>query len=207
MAKSMPTPPSLPCSRRCERLSITRIFTAALGNDLVKIYGWSNFDTTIDRLMEEQPKEWLPKEFASYADLLRATYADARAALTKSLGEDESRWKWGEMVKVRFQHPLAAAPLIGMQFTVPPFPQNGTSSLAATVNVGAAVSMRFIADPADWDRTQHGITLGESGLPSSPHWKDQLDDWRAVTPRVFPFSDAAVVRAAKSTVVLEPKLK
>jgi penicillin amidase len=183
----------------------SRVLTAALGNDLVKIYGWSNFDTTIDRLMAEQPKEWLPKEFASYADLLRASYADARAALTKTLGEDESRWKWGEMVKVRFQHPLAAAPLIGMQFTVPPFPQNGTGGLAATVNVGATVSMRLIADPADWDRTQHGITLGQSGVPSSPHWKDQLDDWRAVTPRAFPFTEAAISKATKQTLILEPK--
>jgi penicillin amidase len=183
----------------------SRVLTAALGADLVRIYGWSNFDTTIDRLMAEQPQEWLPKEFGSYADLLRASYADARTTLTKNLGEDESRWKWGEMVTVRFQHPLAAAPLIGMQFTVPSFPQNGTSGLAATVNVGAAVSMRFIADPGDWDRTQHGITLGESGQPASPHWKDQLEDWRAVTPRVFPFSEAAVSKATKQTLILEPK--
>jgi penicillin amidase len=183
----------------------SRVLTAALGDDLVKIYGWANFDTTIDRLLTEQPKEWLPKEFSSYADLLRASYSDARAALTKTLGEDESRWKWGDMVKVPFRHPLAAAPLIGMQFTLPPFPQNGTGGMAPTVNVGAAVSMRLIADPSDWDRTQHGITLGESGLPSSPHWKDQLDDWRAVTPRVFPFSETAIVRATKQTLILEPK--
>ena len=51
-------------------------------------------------------------------------------ALTRSLGADESKWTWGEMVKVRFQHPLAAAPLIGLQFTIPPFPQNGTGGLA-----------------------------------------------------------------------------
>jgi hypothetical protein len=52
--------------------------------------------------------------------------------------------------------------------------------------------MRLIADPSNWDLTQHGISVGESGVPSSPHWKDQLDDWKAVTPRAFPFSEAAV---------------
>jgi penicillin amidase len=92
-----------------------------------------------------------------------------------------------------------------MQFTIPAFPQNGTSGLAATVNVGAAVSMRLIADPADWDRTQHGITLGQSGVPSSSHWKDQLDDWKNVTPRVFPFSEAAIAKATRQTLILEPK--
>ena len=183
----------------------SRILTAALGNDLVKIYQWSNFDTTIDRVIAEQPKDWLPKEFISYADLLRACYDDARKVLTKNLGEDESKWTWGDAVKVNFRHPLAAAPMIGLQFTIAPLPQNGSGGLAATVNVGANVSMRFIADTSNWDQTQHGITLGESGLPSSPHWSDQLADWRAVTPRVFPFSEAAVAKATKETWVLEPK--
>lgn len=182
-----------------------RILTAALGDDLVKVYQWSNFDTTIDRLMAEQPKEWLPQEFASYADLLRACYDDARKVLTKNLGEDEAKWKWGEMTKVNFRHPLSIVPLIGLQFTIAPFPQNGSGGLAATVNVGANVSMRLIADPSDWDKTEHGITLGESGIPMSPHWKDQLADWQAVTPRALPFTEAAVANATKETWTLEPK--
>jgi penicillin G amidase len=183
----------------------SRILTAALGDELVKVFQWANFDTTIDRLITEQPKDWLPKEFNSYAELLRACYEDARAVLTKSIGADESKWTWGEMVKVRFPHPLAGAPLVGLQFTIPPFPQNGTGGQAAAVNVGAPVSMRVIADVSDWDKTQHGISLGESGVPSSPHWNDQLADWRAVTPREFPFSEAAIAKATKDMFVLEPK--
>ena len=109
------------------------------------------------------------------------------------------------MVKVNFRHPLAAAPLIGLQFTIPPVPQNGSGGLAATVNVGANVSMRLIADASNWDNTQHGITLGESGIPNTPHWTDQLADWRAVTPRVFPFSEAAVAKATKEMMILSPK--
>ena len=109
------------------------------------------------------------------------------------------------MVKARFPHQLASAPLVGLQFAIPPFPQNGTGGLlGATVNVGSSVSMRFIADPGDWDKTQHGITTGESGLPSSPHWTDQLPDWRAVTPHVFPFTESAIAAATKSTMTLEP---
>jgi penicillin amidase len=182
----------------------TRILTAALGPDLLTTYQWSNFESTLDRLMREQPPEWLPKEFKSYGGLLQACYGDARAALTKNPGPDESKWKWGEIYKVRFNHYLAAAPLIGLQFQMAPFPQNGVGGLGATVNVGSSVSMRLIADPSDWDKTQHGITLGESGIPSSPHWKDQLDDWRNVTPRAFPFTKSAVESATKEILVLEP---
>jgi len=184
----------------------TRIINAAIGTELAKSFGWSNFDTTLDRILTEQSAKWLPKEFKNYSEMLRACHEDARQALIKSLGEDESKWTWGNMVKSRFPHPLAQAPLVGLQFTVAPFPQNGTPfMLGATVNVGASVSMRLIADPSNWDKTQHGISLGESGIPSSPHWKDQLDDWRAVTPRVFPFSESAIANATKETLTLEPK--
>lgn len=181
-----------------------RILTAALGADLFKIYDWHNSEILLDRLMSEQPKEWLPKEFNSYGDLLKACYNDARQALTKIAGADESKWKWGEIYKVRFNHNLAAAPFVGLQFAIDPLPQNGVPTLGATVNAGSTVSMRLIADPSDWDQTQLGITLGESGLPKSPHWKDQLEDWRNVTPRAFPFTKAAVESATKETLVLEP---
>jgi penicillin amidase len=183
----------------------SKILAAALGPDLVRNFQWSNFDTTLDRIIKDQPADWLPKEFASYADLMRACYDEAVANLTKNFGADQSKWTWGDMVKARFPHPLGQAPLIGGMFTVPPFPQNGTGGLlGATVNVGSSVSMRLIADLSDWDKTQHGIALGESGLPKSPHWTDQLADWRAVTPREFPFTPAAVTKAAKETLVLQP---
>ena len=182
-----------------------KVITAALGEQLAKSYAWPNSDVLLTRLITDQPREWLPKEFASYADLLLACYDDALKTLTKSLGADETKWLWGNMVKASFPHPLAGVPFIGAQFSIPPFPQNGTGSvLSATVNVGSAVSMRLIADLSDWDKTQHGIPLGESGLPSSPHWKDQLEDWRNVTPRTFPFSKAAVESATKERMILEP---
>jgi penicillin amidase len=183
----------------------SKILTGALGPDLVRTFQWSNFDTTLDRIIKNQPADWLPKEFPSYADLMRASYDEAIANLTKNIGADEMKWTWGELAKARFPHPLGGAPLIGAQFTIPAFPQNGTGGLlGATVNVGAAVSMRLIADLSDWDKTQQGIALGQSGSPKSPHWSDQLADWRAVTPREFPFTAAAVTKAAKETLLLEP---
>lgn len=184
----------------------SKILAGALGPDLVRNFGWSNFDTTLDRIIKDQPADWLPKEFPSYADLMRNSYDEAVRSLTRRLGEDQSKWTWGEYAKAQFPHALSSAPLIGTMFTVPAVPQNGTGGLVgATVNVGAAVSMRLIADPGNWDKTQQGIALGESGLPKSPHWSDQLADWRAVTPREFPFTAGAVTKATKDTLVLAPQ--
>ncbi|HEX8774227.1 MAG TPA: penicillin acylase family protein [Pyrinomonadaceae bacterium] len=177
------------------------IFNAALGAELARTYDWDNSDTLIDRILAERPRSWLPKEFNSYAELLYACYAEARQLIAQRLGPDESQWTWGRFKQVNFPHPLARAPLIGLQFTIQPFPQNGAGEYPS-VNVGNYVSMRLIADPGDWDKTQQSITLGQSGNPSSPHWKDQLEDWRAVTPRVFPFTQAAVTRATSEILVL-----
>jgi penicillin amidase len=182
-----------------------KILVAAIGPERAKDYSWSNAATFIDRTITERPRQWLPPEFKNYAELLRACDKEARESLTKRYGADESKWTWGAEAKSRFPHPLAAVPIIGQQFLIAPFPQNGSGSSFPTVNVGASVSMRLIADPSNWDRTQQGIALGESGNPSSPHWKDQLADWQAVTPRVFPFTQAAVVASAKETIVLAPK--
>jgi penicillin amidase len=64
--------------------------------------------------------------------------------------------------------------------------------------------MRFIADLNDWDNTRQNIPLGQSGIPSSAHWKDQLGDWQAVSPPTFAFSKKAIAGAAKETVVMIP---
>lgn len=182
-----------------------RIIAAAIGPERARDFRWGNEATLLDRLITERPAEWLPHEFKSYAELLRACYEDARAALAARLGQNEAEWTWGRYAQARFPHPLASIPLIGQAFAIAPVPQRGSgNSLIATVNVGAGVSMRLVADVSDWDRTRQGIALGESGSPSSAHWKDQLDEWIAARPSVFPFSADAVAATAKLDVVLVP---
>jgi penicillin amidase len=173
----------------------TRVVASVVGPERANRYHFGNADTLIDRLIEERPREWLPKEFKTYAELLRACLTD------------ETQWTWGREARVNFPHPLAGAPLVGKMFTVEPFPQRGSLSSFPTVNRGSSVSMRFVADTSDWDKTRQGIALGVSGLPTSPHWKDQLDDWRNVTPRLFPFTKAAVYAVGGEPLVLEPATK
>ncbi|HEY9402757.1 MAG TPA: penicillin acylase family protein [Pyrinomonadaceae bacterium] len=185
-----------------------RILNDALGEARARSFRWGSYDLFFNRIVAERPAEWLPKEHKNYGELMRACFEDARAALTKRLGADETLWTWGRYSPARFAHPLAIVPFIGGRFTIEPFPVDGSGwSAGATVNVGAGVSMRLIADASDWDQTQQGIALGESGDPASPHWSDQLADWRAVTPRIFPFSAKAVAAHTRETLVLAPASK
>ena len=156
----------------------------------------------LDWLLREKPISWLPKQFASYDELLKACDTEARANIVKRFGTDESKQVWGSNFQSRLPHPLAVAPLIGMQFSTPNVPINGSGS---TPNVGSSVSMRMVASPGNWDATRHVIPLGESGNPKSPFFKDQFQYWsKGVTP-VFPFSKQAVMTATKETLVLQPK--
>lgn len=180
-----------------------RILTALLGTDAATDFRGRD-SAFIDDVIERRPPASLPKEFRSYAELLRACHRDARETLAKRLGEDDELWTWGRDMQASFPHPLGRAPLVGQRFTVAPFPQNGAGSIFPTVNVGAYVSMQMIADTSNWDATRHGLALGQSGDPTSPHWKDQLDNWRASRPQALPFSAQAVAQATKRTLILRP---
>jgi len=151
----------------------------------------------------EGSARWLPKGFANYTEFLRSCDASSRQSLAdpKRFGPDESKWKWGAVTAANFPHPLAVAPLIGVQFATPKTPLDGSGQ---TPDVASYVSMRHIASPGNWDLTRHVIPLGESGDPRSPYYKDEFEAWRTGTPQIFPFSQEAVEKAAKSVTVMKP---
>ncbi|MGB2752166.1 MAG: penicillin acylase family protein [Pyrinomonadaceae bacterium] len=157
-----------------------------------------------DLAVREQPARWLPSAYKTYGELYKACDASVRTSLAanKTYGSDPAGWVWGKTFMSRFGHQLAAAPLIGGQFATP---NVGIAGSGYTPNVGSSVSMRLIASPGNWDATRHGIPLGQSGDPKSPHYKDQFESWRTGTPSIFPFSKAAITAAAKETWVLSPK--
>lgn len=181
-----------------------RLLIEAVGSARANEYIWGNSDTFLDWILLKRPPSWLPKEFDSYDSLLLTSYKDAREELKRRLGEDESGWTWGRFAQARFTHALASLPLFGQRYVLEPVPQNGAYE---AVNVGARVSMRLVVDTSDWDKTLQGIALGQSGDPSSSHWKDQLESWRTVSPRAFPFTERKVPALAKEVCVLNPQAK
>ena len=178
-----------------------RILERLLGVERAKTFSWGSEENFFYKLITERPQAYLPEGLSDYLTLWRACEKDARESLTKQLGADETKWTWGNYRPTRLRHPLASVPLVGLPFVIAPFPQNGGGNV---VNVGPSVSMRLIATPDNWDTSRQGIALGESGNPSSKHFKDQLEDWLSTTLRLFPFTRDSVVKAAQSTLVLMP---
>lgn len=178
-----------------------KIIEAAVGKERANSFFWANESAFFNWLIKTQPKEWLPAEYKDYLALLKDCEKEARANLTRRLGEDESKWTWGNFNQARLTHPLSIVPLIGGQFAIAPFAIQGSGNAP---NVGIGVSMRLIAEPGNWNATRQSIQLGQSGNPKSPYWKDQMQEWINATPRIFPFSQKAVEAAAKETLVLSP---
>ncbi len=156
----------------------------------------------LDRILTERSAAWLPRSFKNYDDFLKGCDSEAVAELPKKFGADPQKWVWGTFMTSRFPHPLAAAPLIGMQFATPSI---GIEGSGQTPNVASAVSMRFVASPGNWDSTRHVIPLGQSGDPKSPNFKDQFDLWRTGTPAIFPFSKEAIDKATVSKSEFRPR--
>jgi penicillin amidase len=184
------------------RAFLQKVLTGTLGEEKANNYRWSMQNSFIDWLIREKPANWLPKEFADYKAVLIDSDKTARENLTKKFGADESKWTYGKLAQFRFNHPLAQAPLIGAIFAIEPFDYYGGFS---TPNVGSAVSMRHVTMPGDWDKTRHGLTLGQSGNPKSLYYKDQLESWKSGNTPVFPFSKEAVEKAAKEIIVMTNK--
>ncbi|MEJ7700877.1 MAG: penicillin acylase family protein [Pyrinomonadaceae bacterium] len=58
-----------------------KILAANFGADQAKTLSWANEGNFFERLLTEKPKKWLPKEFADYTTLLRASESEALANL------------------------------------------------------------------------------------------------------------------------------
>jgi len=195
---------AMPLSNAMRAAFQGRILAAALGPQLASKYSWSNAGTFFDLVTTTLPQEWLPTEFNSYEQLILACYKDALENLSKKIDVDRSKWTWGQFMQVNFPHPLLSAPSVGGQFRIAPIQRTGG---VPAINTGASVSMRYIADMSNWDNTRLNITLGQSGNPASPHWKDQLASWRTATPPAFPFSKNAVANATREVYVLTGRRK
>lgn len=194
---SSPESTVLPVVTEMRKAFRNHILNAAIGPELAELYEWRSEGAFIDRMIAERPREWLPHEFVSYDALLLTCYREAVDALTNQLGTDREQWTWGRLAKLHFPHPLERLGPLGKRFATRTLPQNTDGSMP-TVNAGARVSLRFIADLSDWDATRLCLPLGESGDPASENREDQLDEWYNVTPSTVPFSDTAIANASVS---------
>ena len=135
---------------------------------------------------------------------------EAFAELTSTLGADFADWRWGDLHKISFRHPLSNSPerrsvldLGLIRRGGDGFTPNATRGPGYSQSSGA--SYRHILDLADWDRSVFTSTPGQSGQPGSPHYGDLLPMWAEGRYAPLVFSRSAVEENTAHRLLLEPE--
>jgi penicillin amidase len=136
--------------------------------------------------------------------ILDRTLEESLAEIGQRLGSDRAEWKWGNLHKAYFRHPLGAVSL--------ELPAHSRPGDAYTVNATGGpnysqthgATYREVLDLSDWDRSVMTNVPGESGIPGDPHYGDLIDSWADGRYHQMPYSRKAVEAAAAERLVLLP---
>ena len=182
-----------------------RILKPKLGDE-TEIYSWPLATVFLENAMRNNWTRWLPPGDADFNDTLIKSLEGGIAEIPGMVGSNNhDAWKWGNTIPLTFQNRLTIAfPILASRLNVGPVPQAGTKTTVKQTTPVLGPSMRMVVDLSDFEKSVQNITLGESGHPLSPYYKDQFDAW--YHGRSFPmlFSDEAVNRNTRHKLVLEP---
>jgi penicillin G amidase len=141
--------------------------------------------------------------------LLLGALERAVADVSATLGADLPSWRWGDLHRATFSHPVAVDEPTRALFDRGPLRRPG---YGYTVNMTGGgdfeqrdgASFREVLDVADWDRSVATSAPGQSGAPASPHFDDLIPYW--TEGRYFPlaFSRQKVEAVTEAVLVLEP---
>jgi penicillin amidase len=177
---------------------------------------WSHgfLHKTLPTILAYPSARWFGGEGIRARDrILREALDSALDELTTHLGDDMQQWRWGALHRARFAGRLSIIPELADLFTAGDVEMGGDDQTVlqglyepgVPYDVAVLPSWRQIIDMADLDSSVGTLTLGQSGNPVSPHFKDQLDLWTEGELHPMPFSRGAVLAAAESTLRLLPQ--
>jgi penicillin amidase len=118
---------------------------------------------------------------------------------------DLRQWRYGYAHPVDVEHPLfGLLPWFRNWTGTGVQPQSGDTSTVKQVGRAFGPSQRFTIDWSNVDGATEDITMGESGDPLSPYYRDQWASWYNGKTFALPFSEQAVTAATAHTLRLEP---
>lgn len=86
---------------------------------------------------------------------------------------------WGERNEIRMRHPISIAmPLLSRGYDIPAHPQPGHPDAIRVATPGFGASARLVVSPGREDLAILQTPGGQSGDPSSPHYRDLHGAWR-----------------------------
>ena len=185
-----------------KRVFFPMLLEPKLGDDW-RLYHWAESLFAGEQILMNEPAAWLPPRYKTWDDFL----ADlVRQGLEHEHAPSDLRtWRYGYVFPVDVEHPLyGLLPWFKRWTGTGVLPQSGDTSTVKQVSRTFGPSQRFTIDWANIDGATADITMGESGDPLSPYYRDQWTYWYNGKTFALPFTDAAVAAATAHTLRLQP---
>jgi penicillin amidase len=166
-------------------------------------YHWAESSFAEEEIVMHANPDWLPPAYKNWDALL--TEAVRKGMKDGKAPSDVAQWTYGSWHVLDIEHPLAQfLPIVGRVAGTGPQPLSGDTTTVKQANGILGPSQRFTIDWSNIDGATENITLGESGNPFSPYFRDQWNDWYAGTTFTLPFTMAAVAAQTRHTLRLLP---
>jgi penicillin amidase len=144
--------------------------------------------------------------------LLLSSLTEAVGDLTSSFGSNMAAWRWGQAGyhHIAITHPLSAAvdAVTRARLNVGPAPRGGDTFTVGETDSNdrqqAGASFRIALDLADWELARGTNNPGQSGDPSSAHYRDLFAVWIKDQYFAVPYARPNVERQAEVRQVLRP---
>jgi penicillin amidase len=136
------------------------------------------------------------------ATIVRDAAAMAESRLRRRLGDDPARWTWGALHTVTFRHAFAELPGLRAIASPGPFPARGDGTTvcmgefdlhAGEFAVRCGPAARVIMPAGDPRGGRVVLPPGQSGEPSSRHYRDQITPWLAGEDRAASWAETDFV--------------
>jgi len=165
-------------------------FVDEMGSELTNEY-LDNYYLWLERFVQfvKEDSHWFDnvrtEEVETRDDIAARSFKETVASLREARGRDMSKWKWGRLHLIEFRHPLDRSRLVKKIFNLGPYPfpgdgetvNRGTFGFNEPYGVTMAASIRHIMDFSRPNKTLGIHTTGQSGNPTSAHYRDYVDKW------------------------------
>ena len=139
----------------------------------------ARWPTVLERLLDEQPRAWLPASHASWRALQLAAVDRLIAQLTAD-GTPLAAATWGQRNTAAIVHPITTAlPLLKRFLAAPADQLPGDAHMPRVAGVKFGQSERMTVTPGREEEGVFNMPGGQSGHPLSPYFMRGHADWVA----------------------------
>jgi penicillin G amidase len=143
-------------------------------------------------------------------EVLQKSFKEAILSLENQLGSAVNQWTWNKVHTLEHEHPIGKIAAMRSYFNVGPFEIAGSNEVinnllfsysdSGIYKVKAGPSTRRIIDFSDVENSISILPTGQSGVPGSPHYKDQSEMYVAGKFRKMKLNKKEIVETSRKMV-------